>query len=87
MKEFPEIGYSELTIELYEYLKNRYLAYGKSIPSFHNYINENKKYISWDMRNANRYVDYINIYTCNKSTRIYYSLQDLELTTKIYELW
>ena len=42
---FPTIGYSELTIELYEYLKDRYLACGKTLTSYNNYMKENKVYI------------------------------------------
>lgn len=86
-KEFPKIAYSELTIELYEYLKDIYASYGKSIRSFGSYVNEDKRYMSWNLTDIDKYVSYTDIYTCNSSGRDYYSLVDLGLTTKIYELW
>ena len=85
-KEFPVIGYTEFNITIYNKLQDLYKKRNLDIKSYSNYMKtqSNKKYVAWNMRHDNGFVD---MYFCNSSGKNYYSLQDLGLTTKIYELW
>ena len=89
MSNFPDIGYTELNENIFNALQNK-------IPKLknHNYQSflskntKNKKYISWTLNKYSSFnEDFNSYYFCNTSLRQYYSLTELNLTTKIFELW
>jgi hypothetical protein len=84
VNNFPTVGYTEFNKIVYDKLKYLYKLKNLDLKDFDYYNKIPKKYIAWNMSQNTGFVD---LYFCNKSAKTYYTLEQLMLTERIYELW
>jgi hypothetical protein len=83
VNNFPTVGYTEFNKAVYDKLKCLYKLRNLDLKPF-DYYKTNKKYVAWNMSQDNGFVD---MYFCHKSSKKYYTLEQLLLKKRIYELW